>query len=61
MDPITVFSLVSSIITVVDFSKEAIEICEQLVKDGSVSKHTVLEETADSLGTTLYALNHADC
>ena len=57
MDPITIFSLVSSIITVVDFSKEAIDICEQLVKDGSTSKHTALEQTADSLDAAIADLD----
>ena len=57
MDPITVFSLVSGIISVLDFSKEAIDICRELVKDGSVSKHNSLQNIADSLDSAIVDLD----
>ncbi|MCJ1332082.1 hypothetical protein MMC10_008774 [Thelotrema lepadinum] len=57
MDPVTIFSLVSGIISVLDFSKEAIDICQQLVKDGSVSKHRSLGEMADSLDSAIVDLD----
>ena len=51
MDPATVISQVSGVITLVDFSKEVIEICQQIINHGSTTKHVALGELADSLGT----------
>ena len=57
MDPVSVFSMVSGVISVLDFSKEAIVICQELVKDGSLSKHNSLQKMADSLDSAIVELD----
>ena len=49
MDPLSTFSLVSSIIQIVDFSAKAVNKCREIYKNGVASENEALEEMARHL------------
>ena len=55
MDSLAALSVVASIISMLQLSKDAVNICSELVETGSVSQYRVVEETTENLG--LYTHN----
>ena len=51
MDPISALSLAASVISVIQFSKEVVGICTELVKNGSVAQYRASEDSAVNLGS----------
>ena len=53
MDPVSALSLAASVITVISFSREVFNICNDLIETGSVSQHRATEESTQNLGSYL--------
>ena len=61
MDPISALSLAASVIAVIQISREAVQICTELVETGSVSQYRAVEDTAVDIGGCRYVLIDCYC
>ena len=51
MHPVSALSLAASVISVIQFSKEVVGICTELVENGSVAQYRASEDSAANLGS----------
>ena len=56
MDPVSAFSLVASVASVVQFSREAYILCSDMIENGSASQYRAAEEASGNLESSVTAL-----